>query len=256
MQFVPGGSFMMGSEVEDVLAGDDEMPKHLVLLDAFYIDKYEVSVEQYAAFLNRQGGYEEACDGVDCVLPRERAGYTSYLVEEEVGDGAVRYAPLTGFADYPVNHVSWHGASAYCEWVGARLPTEAEWEYAARGSDDRIYPWGNEPPDPTRAVYQSEDFENMKPVDALPAGASPFDVYGLAGSLWEWTADWYAEDYYEESTSANPTGPESGFTRALRGGSWPFNNEADRIRAANRWSLDPSFISATVGFRCARSVGE
>jgi formylglycine-generating enzyme required for sulfatase activity len=81
-------------------------------------------------------------------------------------------------------------------------------------------------------------------------------VYGLAGSLWEWTADWYAEDYYEESTSANPTGPESGFTRALRGGSWPFNNEADRIRAANRWSLDPSFISATVGFRCARSVGE
>jgi formylglycine-generating enzyme required for sulfatase activity len=221
-----------------------------VTLDAFYMDQYEITVAQYATFLNRLGTYRQACDEFDCVLPRDRTGIISLLLEEDLGDGKLQYMPLTGFSAYPINHVSWYGAKAYCEAVGARLPTEAEWEYAARGDDGRLYPWGNEAPNQNRAVFNSDNFDNLKPVDALPNGQSAFNIFGMAGSVWEWTADWYDEAYYTTSPSANPTGPETGLTRVIRGGSWPFNNEADRLRAANRSSLTPEFISSTVGFRC------
>ncbi|MEZ4641244.1 MAG: SUMF1/EgtB/PvdO family nonheme iron enzyme [Chloroflexota bacterium] len=250
MVYVPAGSFLMGSAAEDVTAGADEKPQHLVVLNHFYMDKYEVSVAQYAAFLNQLGGYERACDQIDCTLPRERIGYTNYLMEQDLGDGTTLFSAMTGFANYPANHISWYGAAAYCEYVGGRLPTEAEWEYAARGDDGRIYPWGNTAPNETRAVFQSQSFEDLKPVDALPDGASPFGALGMAGSMWEWTFDWYDEDYYANSPTANPTGPETGLTKAVRGGAWPNNNEADRIRSANRLALDPVHISSTVGFRC------
>jgi len=253
MVLIPAGTFLMGSAANDFVAAADERPQHEVRLERFYIDKYEVSVAQYAAFLNRLGGYQRACNHFDCVLPQEIAGYTSYLSEQDLGDGTMQYVPVVGYANYPANHVSWYGAVAYCKWVDARLPTEAEWEYAARGDDGRLYPWGNMTPDLSRAVFQSDTFENLKPVDALPDGASPFGVFGLAGSVWEWTADWYDEGYYSVSPVNNPTGPETGFSRAIRGGAWPNNNQADRIRAANRSSLSPDFISSTVGFRCART---
>lgn len=252
MVLIPANTFMMGASDNDFAAGQDERPLHEVRLSQYYIDKYEVNVEQYAAFLNRLGAYERACERVDCAWPNELAGYTSYLVRQDLGDGTVQYFPTTGFANYPINHVSWHGAKVYCESVGGRLPTEAEWEYAARGSDGRIYPWGNIQPEPggDLAVFQSESYEDLKPVDALPNGASPFGVFGMAGSMWEWTADWYKETWYAESNISNPTGPETGFARVIRGGAWPFNNQADRIRATNRSSLTPDFISSAVGFRC------
>ncbi|MCA9916845.1 MAG: SUMF1/EgtB/PvdO family nonheme iron enzyme [Anaerolineales bacterium] len=254
MVLIPAGSFVMGAAEGDFSAGPDEKPAHEVTLPQFYIDRYEVTVEQYAAFLNRIGAYERACDGVDCAWPQELAGYTSYLSRQDIGDGSVQFFAATGFANFPINHVSWYGAQTYCESVGARLPTEAEWEYAARGTDGRIYPWGNITPDPTGdlAIFQSETYENMKPVDALPNGASPFGIYAMAGSLWEWTADWYAENYYAESETNDPAGPETGFARVIRGGAWPYNNQADRIRATNRNSLSPDFISSAVGFRCVR----
>jgi formylglycine-generating enzyme required for sulfatase activity len=162
----------------------------------------------------------------------------------------VQYYPITGFANYPINHVSWHGAKNYCDYVGGRLPTEAEWEYAARGTDSRIFPWGNQSPNATLAVFESASYENIKPVDALEDGRSPFGALGMAGSMWEWTADWYSETYYQESPPLDPKGPETGFARVLRGGAWPFNNHADRIRSTNRSSLTPQFISSAVGFRC------
>jgi len=253
MRLIPGGTFLMGSNDDDPYAASDEKPAHEVTLDSFYLDQYEVTVAQYASFLNRLGGYQQACAGFDCVLPRDRTGITSLLLAEDLGDGKTQYLPLTGFGSYPINHVSWYGAKAYCETVGGRLPTEAEWEYAARGDDGRIYPWGNEAPSETRAVFNSENFDNLKPVDALPLGQSAFNIFGMAGSVWEWTADWYGEDYYASSPSGNPVGPETGLTRVIRGGAWPYNNEADRVRAANRSSLTPDFISSTVGFRCALS---
>jgi formylglycine-generating enzyme required for sulfatase activity len=252
MRLIPGGAFMMGSLDEDFTAAPDERPQHEVKLDPFYLDTYEVSVAQYVAFLNRLGNYRDTCYENDCVHPRFEAGYTSYLLEEDQGDGTLIYMPLTGFATYPINHVSWYGAKAYCEAVGARLPSEAEWEYAARSDDGRTYPWGNEPPDETKAVFNSDSYENIKPVGALPDGKSPFGIYGMAGSLWEWTNDWYDENYYSESPVDNPTGPETGLMKIIRGGAWPNNNLADRIRSANRSNFTADFISATVGFRCAR----
>ncbi len=258
MLLIPGGTFMMGSEStivttgsEDVefRAGSDELPAHEVTLDQFYIDKYEVNVEQYARFLNRLGHYAKACDGVDCAWPKEMANL-SYLAEEDKGDGTFHYFADESYGKYPINHVSWYGADLYCQSVGARLPTEAEWEYAARGTDGRIFPWGNIP-DPAKAIYGKVDFDALQPVDTLSDGASPFGVYGMAGSMWEWVADWYSDAYYQESPSENPRGPETGIFRVTRGGAWPANTGVDRIRTANRNALAPDFISSTVGFRCA-----
>ncbi len=250
MLVIPSGAFIMGAPESDPSAGIDERPEHEVTIDTFYMDKYEVTVAQYAAFLNTLGTYLEACQEVDCAWPRERIGYTSYLLEIEEGEGVI-YAAMDGFENYPINHVSWYGADSYCRAMGARLPTEAEWEYAARGPDGRIYPWGNDPPDQTRAVYFSNAFEDLKPVDALPAGASPFGIFGLAGSMWEWTADWYDPNYYAESPAENPPGPADGEGKVIRGGAWPNNNQADRIRSANRNWRETIFFSPDLGFRCA-----
>lgn len=250
MLYIPRGTFLMGSVEGDFIAAADEFPQQKVSLKAFYMDKYEVSAAQYASFLNRLGTYQNACDGQDCFLPRSRAGNTSYIQEEEMGGEQIQYIPLTGYANFPINFVNWFGAKAYCEYVGGRLPTEAEWEYAARGSDGRLYPWGNDPPGQGLALFQST-FDDLKPVDALEAGASPFGIFGMAGSMWEWTADWYAEDQYEIGIQNQLTGPETGFMRVLRGGAWPENNEADRIRTANRHSMEPTFFNGAVGFRCA-----
>ncbi|MFO7536589.1 MAG: SUMF1/EgtB/PvdO family nonheme iron enzyme [Chloroflexota bacterium] len=251
MVYIPPGTFIRGADEDDLMADTDERPQHEITLDGFYIDKYEVSVAQFVVFLNRRGGLTQECNSFSCALPRLRVGATSYLVEQDLSSGEIQYIPLTGYANYPINHVSWYGANAYCEAVGGRLPTEAEWEYAARGTDGRLYPWGNQLPNPTRAVFASEDYENLKPVDALPAGASPFGVFGMAGSMWEWVADWYDATYYDNSPQVNPPGPESGFFKVIRGGAWPNNNQANRIRASNRNVAPPDFISSTIGFRCA-----
>jgi formylglycine-generating enzyme required for sulfatase activity len=253
MVLIPAGIFLMGSEEDDVNAGGDEKPQHEVALSSFYLDKYEVSVGQYALYLNELGAYSRACNQSDCALPRETAGFRSYLIAETQEDGTLLFSAMAGFANYPVNFVSWYGANNYCQYWGARLPTEAEWEYAARGTDGRTYPWGNFEPDTLRAIFNSESYENVKPVDALPDGASPFGIFAMAGSMWEWTADWYTPDYYSNSPAENPTGPE-GTERVMRGGGWPNNNLADRLRSANRSASAPDLMSASIGFRCARTL--
>ncbi|HUM72481.1 MAG TPA: formylglycine-generating enzyme family protein, partial [Chloroflexota bacterium] len=139
MILIPGGIFPMGSGDLDFPAAPDERPQHMVTLDTFYIDQYEVSVAQYAALLNRLGGYAGLCDGFNCAHPRDVAGYSTYLLEEDLGDGVPQFYALIGFANYPINHVSWYGASFYCQSVGGRLPTEAEWEYACRAGSQQAY---------------------------------------------------------------------------------------------------------------------
>ena len=253
MLLVSGGSFLMGAAEDDVNAGDDEKPQHQVILEPYYIDQYEVSVAQYALFLNELGGYERACNQADCAWPRERASTSNYLSITEQEDGSVHFAPFETYGNYPANYITWYGARNYCQWVGGRLPTEAEWEFAARGTDGRSYPWGNRDPDTLRAVFNSSSFENIKPVDALPDGTSFFGAFAMAGSMWEWVADWYDPNYYSQSPVSNPTGPE-GDQRVIRGGAWPNNNLADRLRSTNRSAAPPDTLSATYGFRCAFPV--
>jgi len=224
MVSIPAGEFTMGS-----LDGDaDERPAHKVYVDAFSIDVYEVTVGQYAEFLR---------------------------------SGEVR-APLdwntmnqSAHQKRPVANVDWADAAAYCKWAGKRLPTEAEWEKAARGTDGRLYPWGNNPPTPLHANYGkvgSHNYETLAPVGTLEAGKSPFGIYDMAGNVWEWVSDWYDSDYYKNSPSQNPAGPSMGGFKVIRGGSW--TSSPRNLRSADRYWDPPSFRSLYFpGFRCAKN---
>jgi serine/threonine-protein kinase len=238
-------------------AGWSELPEHPVKLDSFWIDKYEVTNKRYAEFLNFWGNQQEG--GVTWLeLESEFC-----LVEKHSGF----YWPKIGYADHPVIDVSWYGAKAYCEWVGGRLPTEAEWEYAASGPDNFTYPWGNEY-DCTRGNFHDwtnendpliipgvgergcDGFEHTSPVDAFPAGASWIGALDMAGNVWDWTADW-GGSFYPTGLQINPAGPETGTEKVVRGGSW--NNHQMSVRTTFRGDYRPINRSYYIGFRCVYS---
>jgi formylglycine-generating enzyme required for sulfatase activity len=238
MVFVPAGEFAMGRD-EGV---GDERPVHAVYLDGFYVDKTEVTNAQFARFLNELGNQEED-------------GATWLNVEDEacpIAEVEGQYQPKNGYANHPVVEVTWHGAVAYCEWAGRRLPTEAEWEKAARGTDARTYPWG-EGIDCDRANYGGCAGEAIE-VASLPSGASPYGALDMAGNVYEWVLDWYDRVYYITSPGSNPQGPGLGSYRGIRGGSWV--NGEKRVGAATRFSNVPANPLNNVGFRCARSDSE
>lgn len=252
MMFIPAGQYLRGSAEDDPFSESDERPQREVLIAPFFLDQFEVSMIQYASFLNEKGDHLSGCSEVECVRVAPEVQGTYLLVtssEEEP------YTVIEGFENVPVNHVSWFGAREYCEWVGGRLPTEAEWEYAARGTDGRFYPWGIGEPDRTRAIFGTE-YSRLLAVDSLPAGVSPFNVFGMAGSVWEWVNDWYDPEYYEWGTVDNPQGPSAGVERVTRGGSWAQNNDESRIRSNNRNFYPPAAIRADIGFRCAFDVAQ
>ena len=175
MVSIPAGSYDGESD------GDaDEKPAHKVQISAFSMDEYEVTVRQYATFLQESGGDRPA----DWKTMNKTANQKR-----------------------PVMGVDWADAARYCKWAGKRLPTEAEWEKAARGTDGRLYPWGNDPPTPLHANYGKKEWNNYEalvPVGTLEAGKSPYGVYDMAGNVWEWVSDWYDNDYYKKSPSAEP----------------------------------------------------
>jgi formylglycine-generating enzyme required for sulfatase activity len=249
MVYVPGGTFLMGSDVNDPDAESDEHPPHRVTLDRFWIDQTEVTNAQFATFLNERNNQKEG--GVTWLdLEPEFC-----LIERVDGE----YRPKSGYADHPVIEVSWYGAAAYCDWAGARLPTEAEWEYAARGPEGWVFPWGDEF-DGMRLNFcdanctygwqetgYDDGYEKTAPVGSYPSGMSWCHALDMAGNVWEWVADWYDSDYYDHSPSRNPMGPSSGATQGLRGGGW---NYAQRhVRVANRF-IKPGSRYPSVGFRC------
>ena len=225
--YVPAGEFRMGFEG---LAGD-EKPVHFVSLDAFWIDQTEVTNAQYALCVS-----DGACD---------RPGSFSSSTQGS-------YYGNPEFDEYPVIFVSWQYAHSYCEWAGRRLPTEAEWEKAARGKDQRSYPWG-EQIDCLHANY----FDGTKlcvgdtsSVKDYESGVSQYGLYNMAGNVWEWVEDWYDEDYYDVSPTADPLGPSTGGFRVARGGAW--DEEADLVHSSNRGSFSPGGKTIDIGFRCAR----
>ncbi len=261
MVYVPAGEFLMGSP--DGEGDDDEHPQHTVYLDAFWIDKTEVTNAMFAKFVESEA-YQTTAE-------KEGCGWV-YQPDKDAWDcisGADWRHPrgpdsdLSGLDSHPVVQVSWFDAKAYCEWAGKRLPTEAEWEKTARGTDGRTYPWGNEWDVRTTSRLnfadkntnfdwsdkESDDgYQYTAPVGSYPVGASPYGALDMAGNVWEWVADWYDANYYANSPSRNPTGPESGDARVLRGGSW--DNYVGFVRAANRLRRNPDLRLDNLGFRC------
>ena len=238
---VPAGTFLMGSP--EGVGDDDERPRHAVTLPAYCLDRTEVTVKAYAACVAAK-----ACTAVDLT--------------------AARFCNRDDRPAHPVNCVDWHQATAYCAWAGKRLPSEAEWEHAARGRDGRTYPWGNEPPSAQRlnscgtecvawakrvltedwaAMYDGDDgWETTSPVGSYPDGASPFGALDMAGNVWEWTADRYGA--YQAPPPENPLP-----SHVSRGGGWHYAG-AGIVRAALRGRTATTLRSNGNGFRCARSL--
>lgn len=244
MLCVPAGEFLMGSTSSDSDVDEGERPQHKVFLDAFWIDKFEVTNAQFDSCV--QAG---RCESLGTLRSKTRD----------------RYYGNSQYDNYPVIYVSWNDAKDYCEWAGRRLPTEAEWEKAARGTDGRRYPWGNDPiagnrlntcdsncPFQWRLTSVNDGFADTSPVGNYPAGASPYGAVDVVGNVWEWVADWYSDNYYAVSAYKNPTGPSSGQGRVFRGGSW--SNLAQYARVAKRPAFPPDYRNDDLGIRCATSA--
>jgi formylglycine-generating enzyme required for sulfatase activity len=240
MALVPAGTFTMGDSADHAFAECQkyreecerawfavEEPAHSVDLPAFYMDVYEVT----------NGGYKACETAGKCKPPRLTASATH---KEYYGNAQ--------YANYPVIDVDWDSAKTYCEWRGARLPTEAEWEYAARGTDGRTFPWG-EVLDKTRANYGDSKLGDPVAVGSYESGKSPYGMYDMAGNVWEWMADWY-DVYPGGSPSASPDFGKK--ARTLRGGAWL--DPGNGLLSAFRGGLDPTHSFGNIGFRCARSA--
>ncbi|HSN03509.1 MAG TPA: SUMF1/EgtB/PvdO family nonheme iron enzyme [Nitrospira sp.] len=243
MVLVPAGEFIMGSDKKtDRVAYRSELPQRRVYLDAFEINKYEVTNLQYLKFILATGRN-----------PQIDWRY----------DGGNFQDTMT---HHPIMHVSWYDADAYCKWAGQRLPTEAEWEKAARGEDGRINPWGKESAGLTRANFGRTGISGpvrdrperlllyppLISVDKYDNAVSPYGTYQMMGNVSEWVADWYDQDYYKTAPDRNPKGPEKGTQKAFRGGGWM--DSTTTMRAAMRNGTDPNTKINWMGFRCARDA--
>jgi sulfatase modifying factor 1 len=259
MVSVPAGSFTMGST-----AAANEQPVHTVYLDSFFVDKYEVTNAEFKQFIDAGGYSTPAFWSGAGWSARSSYGWTQplYWTTGEYHSG-------TAWPGFPVVGVSWYEAEAYANFVGKRLPTEAEWEKAARGTDQRTYPWG-EGLDGSRANYygSGDPYDNNttpvgfydgrlhpNPPFQTTDSPSPYGAYDMAGNVWEWVADWYQSNYYSVSPPSNPPGPVSGSSRVLRGGAW--DNDSGYLRSAYRRSYyydSPYDRNYYIGFRCARTL--
>lgn len=235
MVLIPDGEFSMGSE----RGADDERPRRSVRVSTYRLARTEVTNAQYLEFWSAAGGAESAHTPI------------SY---EHIGPwpDIARSRP-----DDPVVGVTWHDAAAYARWIGCRLPREAEWERAARGDDGRVYPWGDAFAASIRGANVhanardvEDDHEAVAPVGSYPTGASPFGILDMAGNVGEWVSDRYSATYYRHAPSADPPGPESGFYRVFRGGSWA--HDALDARVSRRLFESPAMGLSYVGFRVAR----
>jgi serine/threonine protein kinase len=254
MILIPAGEFLRGASPEDLAdlvnlcpncpldTVEDAQPQATIYLDAFWIDKTEVTNAQFSRFVDETGYRTSA----------ERTDDYSYVQDLNWLHPQGGNSSITNQDDRAVTQASWEDAFAYCEWAGKRLPTEAEWEKAARGDGGRLFPWGDSPPDSGNLNF---DFSRgtIVSVGRYPDGASPYGVLDMSGNVWEWVADYYTEDYYWDAPDNNPQGPNNGEGRVLRGGSWASEYDPYLVYVTTffrLWNFD--YLSSDVlGFRCA-----
>jgi formylglycine-generating enzyme required for sulfatase activity len=222
--YIPEGEFIMGDDGDPK---SKEYPKHPVYLNAFWMDKVEVT----------NAMYEKCANSGDCFPPVSRLN---------------PYYGKWAYRDLPVVYVNWYGAEKYCAWAGRRLPTEAEWEKAARGTDARYYTWGSERANPRLANFAESLIGEPLPAYRYPLGASPYGVLNMGGNVREWVADWFDNKYYLSSPYENPKGAETGTERSLRGGAYDAN--ASDITTFRRYKHEPDSAGLSRGFRCAESA--
>ena len=269
---IPSGTFNMGTTPDEVVQaveectrdggtclvayGEDSSPVHPVTVDSFVMEITEVTFEQYVAFLNVKGANSHlgGCAGFPCIHTRNES------VDAVITFDSANYSIGGALAEHPVYGVTWYGAREYCEAIGRRLPTEAEWERAARGGDSRIYPWGNLWDNALAKTNRPLDtLPGSFPVGSYPTGASPYGILDMAGNVAEWVNDWYRENYYAQLASQgvalNPAGPVAGLQKVLRGGSWNsvpfFSRTVHRQSSDPSWNPEDSIKKRWVGFRCA-----
>jgi len=221
--YVPEGVFFMGSNRNPTAK---EYPMHSVYLDAFWMDKVEITNAMYLKCLRSNKCTTPSSDNIQ---------YEKWI-----------------YRDHPIVYVTWDQAVIYCLWADRRLPTEAEWEKAARGTDGRMYPWGNDFPNPRLANFSDNLIHESVSSFRYPLGASPYGVLNMAGNVREWVADWYDPNYYVSSPSANPKGPETGFERSLR--STSYNEDGREINITTRLRHEPESAGLSRGFRCAENA--
>ena len=284
MVLIPEGLFLMGSTKQDIdklleldrnietVRLDNEMPQREVFMSAYVIDKYPVTNAEYKKFIESDG-YGQKVFWSD-------AGW-QYISQSHPLENGDTDVILNGEGDCPAVNVSWYEAEAFAKWAGKRLPTEAEWEKAARGTDGRMYPWGNTFEKINLNCSESKN-EKPAPVTKYPQGQSPYGCFDMAGNVWEWTADWYDSQYYDSAPEKDPQGPkdaeadpyygqpeEVGVSiydlepstgsktlsgcKVLRGGSWSGGGVV-HVRCANRDYDEPIYKNDTIGFRCAKSL--
>jgi eukaryotic-like serine/threonine-protein kinase len=230
MIYIPSGEFNMGASDSDVTAAGrpEEKPQHKVYLSGYWMDKFLVTNAQYDACFKAKSCGDRVHDGKK--------------LNPYYGDPA--------YAFHPVTYVNWFDAAAYCKWAGRRLPTEAEWEKGARGTDGRLYPWGNDAPNALLANFGGgAGYTSV--VGSYPKGASPYGLLDMAGNVREWVADWFSDTYYKDSPEKNPKGPDTGTLRGLRGGSW--GDPIDNLRTTSRQQHLPDSPGDPRGFRCVSS---
>jgi formylglycine-generating enzyme required for sulfatase activity len=221
--YIPAGEFLMGSSNKDPDSVDIEKPQHRVYLDGYWINKTQVTNAMYAM----------------CVKSGECQYHVRTVINPRFTD--------PGFVNHPVVYVTWEDAADYCTWQGGRLPTEAEWEKAARGPDGNIYAWGNTPP-LAGLVNAESTMSDTMPVGSYPGGASTYGVLDMGGNVREWVIDWYSPGYYQSSPQSNPEGPATGGKKVLKGAS--FSDPFPFTRAANRQLHVPGSAGVNRGFRC------
>ena len=254
MVYVPAGTFQMGTPGGDANARANESPQHAVTLDGFWIDKTEITNQMFTRFVQKMNYKTDA----------EKFGNGTIYNIDQTGNPWIAAEPdvswrhphslsddISGLGNRPVVQVSWNDASAYCKWAGKRLPTEAEWEMAARGTEGRIYPWGNNAPNASLLNYDLQ-IGHLTDVGSYPEGASPYGALDMLGNAYEWVNDWYVSTYYATSPASNPQGPGPTGLKVIRGGAW--NYGLNWTRTTSRSSLDPAYRGETQGFRCAEGA--